>query len=128
MFGARHVYAYVVSLVSFAAVVFAAISLVQEMLAFGATSGSTDIALQIAVLIIATPIYLGHWMWQQRAVTNDEEERGALERRIYLYAVLGGAVAIASINVFNLLNWVLDVGYIEGRLRNLPRGRASSTI
>ena len=118
MFSARRVYGYLVSLVSFAAVVFAAISLLQKLLTPSPYGGSPDIALQIAILVIATPIYLGHWVWLQRKADEDEEERGAFERRIYLYALVGGAVGVAALNLFDLLQWALDVGVVDGRLRS----------
>ena len=55
MFSARRVYVYLVSLISLGAVTFAAISLLQKLIAPGPSSRGSDISLQIAILIIVRP-------------------------------------------------------------------------
>ena len=109
MFNARRVYVYLVSLISFAAAILAVISLLQKLLLPNFFQANNDVALQIAILIIAVPIYLGHWSWGERRVAQDEEERGALLRRVYLYLIMGGAVVLAAVNAYDLLEWLLSM-------------------
>ncbi|MFN2199721.1 MAG: DUF5671 domain-containing protein [Caldilineaceae bacterium] len=125
MINARRVYVYLVALVSFAAALFASVSLIRELLAQTAYSGDLDIAFQISVLVIATPIYVGHWLWQQRKCVSDEDERGTLERRIYLYVVVGGAVALVAANVLHLLQWALNVDVADSRVKDLSTWQAT---
>jgi hypothetical protein len=124
LINARRVYVYVVALFSFAAALLAAVSLIRELLVQTSYSGRLDVAFQISVLVIATPIYIGHWLWQQRKCADDEEERGMLERRIYLYAVLGGAVALVAANALHLLQWALGVDAADSRVIDISAWRA----
>lgn len=109
MFNARRVYVYLVSLISFGVAVFAVISLLQKLLLPNYFRSGDDAALQIAILIIAVPVYAGHWRWGERRVAKDGEERGAVLRRVYLYVVIGGAVALAALNAYEMLERVLGM-------------------
>ncbi|MDJ0752168.1 MAG: DUF5671 domain-containing protein [Ardenticatenaceae bacterium] len=106
-------YIYIATFVSLAAVVGALIFLIQNLFGF---LDRTDLAWQLAVLVIATPIYVGHWLWAERLKRRDEEERPSLIRRLFLYivlaALLGPALAGAFYLLVDLLNLVagLPVG------------------
>ena len=38
----------------------------------------------VAVIIIALPIYLIHWLWAHRTTTREADERASIPRRLYL--------------------------------------------
>lgn len=101
MINIRRIYTYSVSLISLLALYFAFESLLQTVLLPGRRL-SLDVAFQLATIIIAGPIYLGHWLWQQRRATADDEERADILRAIYLYLILSitlmaGITAIGDI-------------------------------
>lgn len=63
---------------------------------------------QLAIIIVATPIFLGHWLWARYLARRDPAERGAVSHHLYLYAtqtmfliglagaVFGGAQTVAQ--------------------------------
>jgi hypothetical protein len=106
----RRVYLFVVTAVSLNAVAWALVALLRNLLTpalnplRGNISYRTEvIAVQLAVIIIGLPIYLAHWLWAERLAHRDEEEHGALLRRVYLY----GMMAVFVIPIFvNALSFV----------------------
>jgi hypothetical protein len=87
MFTPRRFYIYAVSAISLNAVAWAAISLLRNLIISKFQPSITGMAFQLAVLLIGMPVFLVHWMWGQRLSKQDEEERGAVLRRIYLYGM-----------------------------------------
>jgi hypothetical protein len=53
----------------------------------------TALAFEIAVIIIALPIYLIHWLWAQRTTAREADERASIPRRLYLYGMMAGFLA-----------------------------------
>lgn len=91
----RRAYMFIVAAVSLHAVTWAFIALLRNLLTpnSNALRGGTAyqieiIALQLAVIIIGLPIFLGHWLWAERLAHRDEEEHAALLRRLYLYLMM----------------------------------------
>jgi hypothetical protein len=86
----RRAYIYLACIASLEAVVWAVISLLRSLLVSGGNTSRENVALQIATVIVALPVFLVHWLWAQRLARHDPEERGAVLRRVYLY----GAMAV----------------------------------
>ena len=113
MFNARRTYAYLVSAISLAAVYFAVVWLLRDVLLPGYSSLTTEKALNLAILIVGIPIYLGHWLWQQRLSMRDVEERSALGRRIYLYGVIAGMVSQITAGLYDLVSLIVGVTPVQ---------------
>jgi hypothetical protein len=108
---------FVVAAVSLNAVAWAIIALLRNLLTpginplRGGISYQTEIiALQMAMIIIGLPIFLAHWLWAQRLAARDEEEHGAVLRRLYLYVMMGAFLVPIFTNVF---------GFVQSGLRLL---------
>jgi hypothetical protein len=87
MFTPRRIYIYVVSAISLNAVAWAIISLLRNLLISKLKPDVTSLAFQTAVILIGLPVFLVHWFWAQRLCRRDEEERGAVLRKIYFYGI-----------------------------------------
>ncbi|MGD8814459.1 MAG: DUF5671 domain-containing protein [Anaerolineales bacterium] len=107
MFTPRRFYIYVVSAVSLNAVAWAIISLLRSLIITGAESSASTIAFQIAVILIGLPIFLVHWLWAQRLAQQDEEEREAGLRRLYIYGTQAGFLAPIVHSSFAVISTVL---------------------
>ncbi len=109
----RRTYVYLVSGISLIALIFALINLIQGLVPPGATPGAGTLALEIAIVVIALPFFLVHWLWARRSTQSDAEERPSFVRRLYLYAVLsvflGAFVYYAYDLVLALLQQLLNV-------------------
>lgn len=101
---------FVVTAVSLNAVAWAVIALLRNLLTpalnplRGNISYRTEvIAIQLAVIIIGLPIYLAHWLWAERLARRDEEEHGALLRRLYLYVMMAAFIIPLFTNIFGFV-------------------------
>jgi len=102
---ARRWYIYLVCAISLQAATWAIIALLRNLLAGG--GGSIGfIAFQIAVTVIALPIFLVHWLWSQRLSEREAGEREASLRRLYLYGMLGGFLGAMIANAFTLVAYL----------------------
>jgi hypothetical protein len=99
----RRWYIYLSSAVALHAVTWAVISLLRNLFAGGIRTDLEFLAFQLAVIIIGLPLYLIHWLWAQRLARQDQEERVALLRRIYLYANFAGFYSPLMANFSSLL-------------------------
>ena len=100
----RRWYIYLSSLVSLNVVTWAIISLLRML--FGKTTLRWDlefVVLQISVIIIGLPVYIGHWLWAQRLAAKDKDESGSIVRRLYLYAIMAGTLGPILANVYDLI-------------------------
>lgn len=109
MVSIRRLYIFLVAAISLWAVASAVTALLQNVIPPGSFVPVTTTALLIAVIVIAMPFYLAHWLWAQR-LARDPLERGSLIRRVYLYAMLA---------IF--LGWFISNAYelVAGTLRLL---------
>ncbi len=99
---ARRWYIYLVCAISLQSATWAVIALLRNLLAGG--GGTVGfIAFQIAVIVIALPIFLVHWLWAQRLSGGDINEREASLRRVYLYGMSGGFLGALVANAFDLV-------------------------
>jgi len=98
----RRWYIFLVCAISLQSTAWAVIALLRNLLVPGAQAPVTAIAFQIAVVVIGLPIFLVHWLWAQRLVGREAEERGSALRRFYLYGTLAGFVGPFAANAFGL--------------------------
>jgi|GEM_PF-261935 len=67
----------------------------------------TQLALGLALTVVATPIWFIHWQLALRAVQRMPGEAHTLARKIYLYLVLGVSAALAAFGLVSFLRWLL---------------------
>ncbi len=85
----RQIYFYAMAAVALEVAVWALVDLLSTTLAWrtvGADAGL--LARGLSLTLVALPVFILHWIPAQRAAFRDEEERGALPRAVFLYAVL----------------------------------------
>jgi hypothetical protein len=70
----------------------------------GATLNIDALALQLSILIIGLPVYVGHWLWAQRLARGDLDERVCFQRQLFFFIFLIGTLAPVLNNVFQILN------------------------
>jgi hypothetical protein len=95
----RRWYVYVLAYASLIALSAGVINLAQTLVryALGLGFDRNAFALWAGVLVVALPIHLGHALWANRQARQDAEERGAVLRKAYTYAVAAlGALLIAT--------------------------------
>jgi hypothetical protein len=73
----------------------------------------TALAFEIAVIIIALPIYLIHWLWAQRTTAREADERASIPRRLYLYGMMAGFLAPLIYSGFGLIRSLLFLVFDE---------------
>lgn len=113
----RRWYIFLVSAISLHVVTWGIIALLRNLLISGLDAQETQIALEIAIIIIGLPFYLVHWLWAQRlAKTNDEERLSGL-RSFYLYGMMVGFLAPFANSAFNLMAELLRQLFGVDRLR-----------
>ena len=114
---ARRWYIYLVCAISLHGVTWAVIALFRNLLA-GGGGEVAFIALQIATIIIALPLFLVHWLWAQRLADRDINEREAGLRGIYHYGMMAGFLGPVIANAFTVISFVLWV--VTGRPGYVP--------
>src|SRR5258708_26354050 len=62
-----------------------------------------SVSLWGATALVGLPVWLLHWLWIQRTARADPDERTSPLRRLYLYAVLGGAMLVIGVAVREIL-------------------------
>jgi hypothetical protein len=102
-------YIYIVSAITLNAVAWAVIYLVRELLIRKLKTPIEVLALMISILVVGLPIYLAHWLWAQRNVTSDPEERESLARLSYLYVMMALFLAPLIISAFGILKALLHL-------------------
>lgn len=105
MSNVRRWYIYLVCALSLQGVVWAVIALLRNLFIYGVDP--IAVAFQIAVVIVGLPVYLAHWLWGQRLVQSEDEERGAVLRRFYLYGMMAAFLGPFTANAFDLIRRLL---------------------
>jgi hypothetical protein len=100
-------YAYLVCFISLQAVVWALIALARLLLTPGEGEWGDALALDVAIIVIAFPVYLGHWLWVRRQA----EERASTVARLYLYVILGVLLVPILANAYDLLAGLLALPF-----------------
>ncbi len=99
----RRWYIFFVSAISLNVVVWGIIALLRNLFTQGLNASKTQIALQIAIIIIGLPFYLAHWLWAQRLAEKDAEERHSDLRSFYLYGMMVSFLAPFANNAFGVI-------------------------
>ena len=101
MSNARRWYIYLVSAITLQAITWAIIALLRNLLIFGVNENA--VAFQVAVLIIALPVFLIHWLWAQKLTAKENAERGATLRRFFLYGMMASLLSPFATNLYDLI-------------------------
>lgn len=99
----RRAYLYLTAAISLQVTVWAAISLLRAYLAPDADPVAANLALQIAVLVVATPIFVLHWRQADKLAAADPAERASTGRQLYAYGMALLFLVPALMAVHNLL-------------------------
>ena len=87
---------------------------VHEGILTGAGSQRNSIATAISLAVVGTPVWLCYWRAAQlRAGANGDQERSALARKIFVFAVLGTG-ALVLISSLSYLLYALLSDWLEG--------------
>jgi hypothetical protein len=100
----RRLYFYVVVLISLEVVVWGLIGLLRSIFSSRLVNTANVLAQALALVLVGVPIFLFHWLWTQRAVRKDEEERVASLRAIFFYAALIGTLVPVVQNLLAFVN------------------------
>ena len=105
----RRIYAYLLAFAGLAMASTAAANLAQVLLDILLRAPLTNaeryirdaVSLWGATALVGLPVWLLHWLWIQRTANSDPDERTSTLRRLYLYAVLGGAMLVMAASLHN---------------------------
>lgn len=78
-------------------------------LLIGQTEDLRSIVFPLAVVIVGTPIFLGHWLWAQSLARTDPNEQDALERHLYLHLTVGLLTAYLAFAIHSGIEALLYV-------------------
>jgi hypothetical protein len=128
----RRLYVYLVALISFTAAMFAVDGLLQALadawisgpsflVVMGTGFVRRAIAANMAMLLVAVPVFLIHWAMAQSRIA-DPEERGAAMRKFYLYAASAVSLGFVLVRANGLLSGIarLALGEPVARSPILP--------
>ena len=122
MSNVRRWYVYLICAITINAVVWSVIALLRNLLIPSLDAPVEFLALQIAVIIIALPIYLVHWLWASRSTYREADERVSMPRRLYLYGMMAAFLAPLIGSGFWLLRSLFLLLFQESlRYRSSPR-------
>ena len=97
----KRTYIYFASFVSLMAVTWGLIFLLRNL--FGRFD-RTDIAWQLAVIIVSGPFFMAHWRWAQQLAQAEIDERSSSVRALYLYGVLAALLGPLMEQVFDFFD------------------------
>ena len=123
----RRTYAYLLAFVGLAILADGVASLGQQLIdllfdpsvSINAESVRNSVALSSATTLVGLPVWLIHWLWTERKVRTDQTERSSALRRLYLYLVLAGAVAVMAWSAHDILLHLMQA--IFGQPASGPR-------
>jgi hypothetical protein len=118
----RRLYFYLVALISIEVVLWGLVGLLRSIVDETISGGADALAQALALILVGVPIFLIHWLSVQRAAVRDEEEKTAMLRAIFFYAILLGTLIPV---VQNLLSFI-DRALVQGT--GLGVGRAFSAF
>ena len=100
----RRLYFYLVALISIEVVLWGLVSLLRSIVDQTISGGADALAQALALILVGVPIFLIHWLWAQRAVTRDEEEKTATIRAAFFYAILLGTLIPVAQNLLSFID------------------------
>lgn len=101
----RRWYTYLVSAITVQAVAWALILLAWDIL--DPVFNRESVAVELAIIVVALPLFLVHWLWAGRATRQDPEERSSFPRQLYLYGMLAAFLAPALVHAYGALRALL---------------------
>lgn len=99
---ARRWYIYLIAAISLQTVGWSVVHLGRVLF----TSLEIDVvqgAFETAAIVVGLVIFLFHWLWGQRGITQNEEERFAVQRYLYLYIMLALFAIYGLASLFSFL-------------------------
>ena len=84
----RRLYFYAVAFISLEVILWGMISLVRSFFGNRIESGVQTLAQALSLILVGVPIFLFHWILSQRFSANDDEEKAASVRAVFLYGIL----------------------------------------
>ena len=121
----RRAYLYLTAAISLQVAVWAAISLLRAYLTPNADPLAANLALQIAVLLVATPVFVLHWRQADKLASADPAERASTGRQLYAYGMTVLFLAPALVAVIDLLTLLLSLGLTPPPSEAGPRAARS---
>jgi hypothetical protein len=103
----RRLYFYLVALISIEVVLWGLVGLLRSIIDETISGGVDALAKALALILVGVPIFLIHWLWVQRAAARDEEEKTALLRAAFFYAVLFVTLIPVVQNLLSLIDRTL---------------------
>ena len=84
----RRLYFYAVAFISLEVILWGMISLVRSFLGNRIENGIQTLSQALSLILVGVPIFLFHWILAQRFSANDDEEKTATVRAVFLYGIL----------------------------------------
>jgi hypothetical protein len=103
----RRLYFYLVAFISIEVVVWGVVGLLRSIVDDVISGGEDSLALSLASILVCVPIFLIHWFWAQRAAARDEEEKTAILRAVFFYAILLATLIPVVQNLLSLIDRAL---------------------
>lgn len=119
---ARRVHSYLMSFIGLGTLIAGLIMLVGILLDLPLRAGSMvvtpgwwqdQLSVCLALLVVATPIWLYYWKSVLQMAAKGVAERRARSRRIFLYIVVGAAIVTLAADLINIVYQLLD-GLLQG--------------
>lgn len=118
----RRLYFYLVALIAVEVVTWGLIGLLRSIVDQTISGGADALAGALALILVGVPIFLIHWLWAQRVSAQDDEEKTASLRAVFLYGILLGTLVPVVQNVLSFINRALV------QSAGMDVGRAFSTF
>ena len=105
----RRLYVYAVCLVSLEVVLWGTIGLLRSLFAGQEIGGGSvnQLAGALALILVGTPVFILHWLWAQRSIKSDPDERSSRVRAIFLYLALLVTLVPVTQNLLSLVDHLL---------------------
>ncbi len=104
----RRLYFYTVAFISVEAILWGLITLIRTMFASNTIfPGPEMLAQALALIVVAIPIFLLHWLWVQNASARDEEENTSTLRAVFLYGILLATLIPVTQNILAFVDRTL---------------------
>jgi len=100
----RRLYFYLVALISIEIVLWGLVGLLRSIVDQTISGGVDALAQALALILVGVPIFLIHWLWAQRAVARDDEEKTATIRAVFFYAILFATLIPIVQNVLSFID------------------------
>ncbi|MEP7133480.1 MAG: DUF5671 domain-containing protein [Chloroflexota bacterium] len=100
----RRLYFYLVAIISIEIVVWGLVGLLRSIIDQTVSGGADALAQALALILVGVPIFLVHWLWAQRVSAQDEDEKSATLRAVFLYGVLLGTLIPVIQNLLSFID------------------------